>query len=71
MWWAAGVLQHVRELPALRPIHFVLTSANVAPLRELAGRDERLYEIIGKPYDIDTDVIVRAVEEASRARPAR
>jgi CheY-like chemotaxis protein len=62
-------LQHLRDLPALRPIHFVLTSANVAPLQELAGRDERIYEIIGKPYDIDQ--IVKAVKEASRARPTR
>jgi CheY-like chemotaxis protein len=66
---AWNFLQHVRELPALRPLHFVLTSANVAPLRDLVGRDELIYEIIGKPYDIDR--IVTAVKEASRARPTR
>src|SRR5688500_15821793 len=35
---AWNFLQHIRDLPALRPLHFVLTSANVAPVREFAGR---------------------------------
>jgi hypothetical protein len=38
-------------------------------LREVVGRDEHVYEIVGKPIDLEE--IVRAVKEASRARATR
>jgi len=48
---------------------FVLTSTNPKHATELAGRDHHVYEVVGKPVDLDE--IVRAVKEASRARPTR
>jgi DNA-binding NarL/FixJ family response regulator len=61
-------LEHLRET-SLRNRRFVVTSTNAARAKELAGSDEDIYEIIGKPYDIDK--IVTAVREAARARPTR
>ena len=46
---------------------FVLTSVNADRTREVVGRSEMVYEIVGKPLDLDE--IVAAVKEASRARP--
>lgn len=65
--WA--LFQRLREDPALQACQFVITSTNAAQVQALAGRDERIYEIVGKPYDLD--LIVRAVKEASRARSVR
>jgi CheY-like chemotaxis protein len=61
--------QHVRAMPALKDCQFVLTSTNPARVQALAGTDERIYEIVGVPYDLDQ--IIRAVKEALRARPSR
>jgi DNA-binding NarL/FixJ family response regulator len=60
---------HVREQPYMAGRQFVLTSTNVTRAREAAGMDEPIYEIVGKPYDLDQ--VVRAVREASRARSIR
>jgi CheY-like chemotaxis protein len=48
--WA--FLNHMRRIPILQDIPFVLTSTNSARVRELAKADEKIYEIIGKPYDL-------------------
>ena len=58
--WA--FLNHMRRLPVLNGIPFVLTSTNAARLRELVGTDEHIYEIIGKPYDLED--ILTAVRQA-------
>ena len=47
----------------------VLTSVNRRHVERLAGRDETIYEIVGKPLDLNR--LVRAVKEASRQRPSR
>ena len=60
---------HVRHLPALEACRFVLTTTNANQVRALAGADTRVYEIIGKPFDLDQ--IVDAVREAIRARDTR
>jgi DNA-binding NarL/FixJ family response regulator len=62
-------LEHLRQMPSMKGRHFVITSANVERARELCGTSEEIYEIVGKPYDVER--IVRAVKEASRARPTR
>jgi CheY-like chemotaxis protein len=59
---------HMRGLPAMQGVEFVITSTNARYVQELA-RGERVYEVIGKPYDLDQ--IIRAVKEAFRARPIR
>lgn len=64
-----NLFQHLCRLDAMRRRDVVLTSMNAAQVEKLVGRDLRVYEIVGKPYDLDQ--IVRAVKEASRARPTR
>jgi DNA-binding NtrC family response regulator len=59
---------HFRAMPLLAGIELVITSTNVDYVQKLA-KGEQIYEIIGKPYDLDQ--IVRAVKEALRARPTR
>ena len=45
------------------------SSVNAAHAQALVGRHERVYEIIGKPLDLD--VVVQAVKETLRARPTK
>lgn len=61
-------LQHLRE-SSLEGRRFVITSANPKRTVELAGTSEDIFEIVGKPYDINK--IVDAVRHASKARPTR
>jgi DNA-binding NtrC family response regulator len=57
-----ALFQHFSSRPVAREIQFVLTTTNVARVRAIAGSDLPLYEIVGKPYDLDQ--IVRAVTQA-------
>jgi len=62
-------LQHLRGT-ILKEYPFVLTTPNVAQVERLVDKaDERVYEVVGQPHDLDQ--IVRAVKEASRARWTR
>ena len=62
-------LQHLRAT-VLKAYPFVLTAPNVAQVERLVDRaDERVYEVVGQPHDLDQ--IVRAVKEASKARWVR
>lgn len=63
------LFQHVRTLPALHECQFVITTTNAHHVGQLAGRDERIFEIVGRPVDLDE--IVSAVKQAARARPTR
>lgn len=65
--WA--FLEHLRNDALFRGRQFVLTSANAKQAESLAGGAEHIYEIIGKPYDLDQ--VVQAVREASRSRPVK
>jgi CheY-like chemotaxis protein len=60
-------LQHLRQRPPLAGRQFVVTTTHAGHVREIVGRDEHVYEVVGKPFDLEE--IVRAVKEASRARP--
>jgi DNA-binding response OmpR family regulator len=64
--WA--LFQHLRQ-HAMRGYRFVLTTTNPTHVERLVGRDERVYEVVGKAEDLDT--IVRATREALRARDTR
>jgi DNA-binding response OmpR family regulator len=59
-------LQHLRET-TFNGRRFVITTPNEAGVRQLVGRDERVYEVLDDGGD--TDAIVQAVREAARARP--
>jgi len=61
--------QHVSNMPAMKDLQFVLTSTNAKHVQDLAGRHQQIYEIVGKPYDLDQ--VVQATREAVRARPTR
>lgn len=62
-------LEHLRRSPLFEGRKFVLTSVNPARLRQIVGIEESVYEVAGEPEDIAE--VVRAVKEASRARPTR
>jgi len=65
--WA--FIEHLRQRPPLKGRQFVLTTTNVKHVRQYVGDAENVYEIVGKPFDLDQ--IVTAVKEASRARATR
>jgi DNA-binding NtrC family response regulator len=64
--WA--LFQHVCRMDVMRDRQYVVTSANAKQVESLAA-GQPVYEIVGKPYDLDR--LVHAVKEASRARPTR
>ena len=64
-----GLFQHLCRMPAMRNRHIVLTSINPKHVDGLTGNNEKIYEVVGKPLDLDQ--IVRAVKEAVRSRPTR
>jgi CheY-like chemotaxis protein len=61
------LFQHIRGMPAMQGRSLVLTSTNTRHLEGLVGKDDTVYEIVGKPYDLD--ILVRAVKEAAYQRP--
>jgi CheY-like chemotaxis protein len=62
-------LDHLRTSTDFRGRRFVLTSVNVAAAQQAVGKEESVYEVVGQDSDILE--VVRAVKEASRARPTR
>jgi DNA-binding NtrC family response regulator len=63
------LFQHVASMELMRDRPVVLTTTNAAELEKIVGKNHRIFEIVGKPYDLDQ--IVRAVKEAARSRPTR
>jgi DNA-binding response OmpR family regulator len=61
--WA--LFEHCRAT-SMQNRRFVITSANPARVEQLAGRDERIFDIVDHPFDLDR--VVQAVKEAARAR---
>lgn len=62
-------LDHLRASTNFKGRRFVLTSVNVRAAQRVVGMEETVQEIIGQ--DADVLEVVRAVKEASRARPTR
>lgn len=62
--------RHVRSMPALANVQFVVTTTNERQVQEYAKADrQQVYEIVGKPFDLGA--VVTAVREAFKARPTR
>ena len=57
---------HLRSTPGLRACPVVMTTTNARYVQQLLGPDHRVYEVIGKPFDLDA--IVQAVLEAAGTR---
>ena len=64
-----GLFQYFRGRPVCHGVSFVLTTTNVARVEEIARPEQRVFEIVGKPYDLEQ--IVRAVKEAANDRMIR
>ena len=66
------LFQHICSMPALKGRHFIVTTTNERHVRDLAGRSQPLYEIVGKPYDLErlAEAVTEAVSSLDRP-PAR
>ena len=64
------LFEHFQALPVMAGRQFVLTSPNAVQVAKVASKFKQpIYEVVGKPLDLTQ--LVRAVKEASRARPTR
>ena len=63
------LFQHVAAMPVMKGRQFVLTSTNRAHVEKIAGPQEHIYEVVGKPFDLAE--IATAVKQAVRVRPSR
>jgi DNA-binding NtrC family response regulator len=64
------LFEHIRAMPVMEQVQFIVTTTNARQVEQFAkGIGKRIYEIVGKPFDLGE--IVTAVREALRARPTR
>lgn len=56
------LFRHLRTVDAAHGRKFVLTTTNRARVEEIAHPDQEVFEIVGKPYDMQ--MIVSAVKQA-------
>ena len=50
------------QMPVFKGIRFLVTTTNARHVKEVAGADLDVHEIVGKPYDLDR--LVQAVMDA-------
>jgi CheY-like chemotaxis protein len=55
------LFQHFAAMPALKGVNFLITTTNLRQVREIAGPDREIFEIVGKPYDLG--LVVEAVKQ--------
>lgn len=62
--------EHIRTSPACIGTEFVLTSSNAAQVKKIAGSEQDILEIIGKPYDLNVllDAIRAVVNQSCLGR---
>jgi DNA-binding NtrC family response regulator len=63
------LFRHICRMEVMKNRPVVLTSVNAKHVEQLVKGNEKVYEVVGKPLDLDQ--IVRAVREAARARRTR
>lgn len=56
------LFQHISTMPALKDINFLVTTTNYKQVRDIAGPEREIYEIVGKPYDLG--LIVEAAKKS-------
>jgi CheY-like chemotaxis protein len=63
------LFEHIRRMPVMSGRQYVITSTNARQVERLMTASTPVYEVVGKPYDIDQ--IVTATREALKAKPTR
>jgi Response regulator containing CheY-like receiver, AAA-type ATPase, and DNA-binding domains len=62
-------LDHLRQTSPLRGIPFVISTTNAPAARKLAGRDEDVHEVLGRPFDMEA-LVVAVKQAVKRRRPS-
>ena len=65
--WA--LFKHMKQMAFMRGRYFVLSSTNRRQVERIAGPDHQIYEIVGRPLDLDQ--LVEGVRQAMKARPTK
>lgn len=63
------LFEHMLQMEVMKDRPIVITSVNGRQVERLAGKRDTIYEVVGKPLDMNR--IVRAVKEAARSRPTK
>ena len=63
------LFEHIRASPACAGVRFVVTTTNATHVRNVAGNDQEVIEIVGKPYDLDQIVNAVSAADGQSLRP--